>query len=238
MYDTDYNRYIEKLLNDHFDASLLLHHELTKGQVRERFIRDQINNQFGGSSLCTSGVMSVREVRGKVEYKQADLVLFPHSTRRREIGAEYLIDPKDVFLIADVKSNVENRDLFEWDTIAQKIHLREKKENWSKDTQVGIISYRYNKIEFHSLLKKFGFVFSRDYEAYVYKKASETILNLDFLFILHNIDGEDRRILLRRNKKVPRQKDFVPYTLLMDQAASDGFWGMLYSLTEVYSQSK
>jgi len=86
MYDTDYNRYIEKLLNDHFDASLLLNHELTKGQVRERFIRDQINSQFGGTTLCTSGVMSVREVRGQVEYKQADLVIFPHSIRRREIG--------------------------------------------------------------------------------------------------------------------------------------------------------
>ncbi len=237
MYDTYYNRYIEKLLNDHFEASLLLNHELTKGQVRERFIRDQINNQFGGSSLCTSGVMSVREVRGKVEYKQADLVLFPHSTRRREIGAEYLIDPKDVFLIADVKSNVENRDLVEWDTIAHKIHLREKRENWAKDTQVGIISYRYNRVEFHSLLKKFGFLYSKGYGAYLYKEKSESISNLDFLYILHNVDGEDRRILLRRNIKAPRQKDFVPYTLLTDQAASDGFWAMLYSLTEVYSHN-
>ncbi|OGG65433.1 hypothetical protein A3I99_01630 [Candidatus Kaiserbacteria bacterium RIFCSPLOWO2_02_FULL_45_11b] len=237
MYDTDYNRYIEKLLNDHFDASLLLNHELTKGQVRERFIRDQINSQFGGTTLCTSGVMSVREVRGQVEYKQADLVIFPHSIRRREIGAEYLIDPKDVLLIADVKSSVEKRDIVEWNKIAEKIHKREKKENWNKDTQVGVISYRYSKVDFRSLLKQFGFVYSKDYGVYIYKRGSEEISNLDFLFILHNVDGEDRRLLLRRNKKAPRQKDFIPYTLLIDQAASDGFWEMLYSLTGVYSQT-
>src|SRR5882757_5932380 len=124
MYNSDFNKYVEKLLNDHYDASSLLVHELTKGQVRERFIRDQINNQFSGSMLCVSGILPVKEMKTKTDYKQCDLVIFSHNVRRREVGAEYLIDPKETLLIADIKSSLKFRDIVEWDSISKEIHKR------------------------------------------------------------------------------------------------------------------
>jgi hypothetical protein len=232
MDDSNYNKYIEKLLNDNFEASELLQHELTKGLVREKFIREQINNQFGGNVNCVSGVLTVQKVKERIEYKQCDLVIFNHIVRRREIGTEYLIDPKDALLIADVKSSLRAQDLREWDVIAGKIQKRAKKEEWINPVQVGLICYRYRSESYRTFLRNFGFMYDNETDSYVYRNSAKQIKNLDYLFVLHNTE-DDKRLLIRRNIKIPRQRNFVPYTMFTGQHASDNFWSFIASLNRI-----
>ena len=233
MWDSTYNRYIERLLNDQYEAAELLGHELTKGEIREEFIREQINNQFGGTVLCVSGVLSIE--KKKERYKQCDLALLSHKTRRRELGHQYLINPKDVLLIADVKSSLKMRDIKEWDEIAKKIHKRAKKEKWVITPQIGLISYRYTQ-KISTLLKKFGYKYVEQIDTWVYEKGSVFYKNIDYVFVLENSDTEDKRILLRRDevkKKGHPPKSFKKYLCFLGNGAVDNFWAILESLGKI-----
>lgn len=231
MRDQDYNNYIERLLNDHFEASQLLRHELTKGMVREKFIRDQINNQFGGSVNCVSGIMEVARRSEHIEYKQCDLVMYTHQIRKREIGTEYLINPQETLLIADIKSSLKPVHIREWEVIASKIKKSAKKEKWVDKTQIGLICYRYDNDSYKTLLKMFGFHYDRNLDTYEYRENIQKIFYLDYIFILHNHEGEDKRFLIRRIEKNKKDKFTNPYIFQTGDRASDDFWTFIYSLT-------
>ncbi|MBP9701880.1 MAG: hypothetical protein KBD47_02785 [Candidatus Pacebacteria bacterium] len=229
----EFDRYIERLLNAQYDASESLKHELTKGQVRERFIRQQISDQFGGSFICVSGVMRLLQN----QYKQCDMAIVPHKVRRRGIGEEYLIEPSDTVLIADVKSTLCLKDMREWNDLSDQIHKVCK----DKSPQVGIVAYRYPS-DTKNILKAFGYRFDSSLEGYFYdQKLKLQYPKLDFLLLLHNIeDSEDKRLLVRRNPK-PRGRtpqDYRPFISFQGDHATKQFWEMLRSMTDTLFKSE
>ena len=104
---TEYYHYTERLLSVQYDVSEMIKHSLTRGEVREYFLKDVIEKTFNNSLELQRGILDIGE-----EYdSQIDLAILREKTISPKIGDKTLIDPENCLMILEVKSNAKGKEM-------------------------------------------------------------------------------------------------------------------------------
>lgn len=175
QYFNEFDEYIEKLLLLQFEASEIINHNLTRGEIREDFIKEQIKNQF--EHFCYhKGVICHK----KYQSGQIDVIVTQNTARCRRLGEHSIVDIKDVEMIIEVKTCAKTSDLRKLNELA-----KELKELDSKYIpKIGMFCYSY-EIKEKNLLRKFGYRFDEDIEAYELDKTLQRDYEyIDFVLAL------------------------------------------------------
>lgn len=174
-YSEIYNEYLEKLLLLQFEASKIFIHKLTKGEVREEFIKQIIKSQYDGIKLYRGSI-----VCGDYQSSQIDIIAVNPQMNPRiaTLGSNSLINIKDAKIIIEVKSKAKTSELRDLNRLAEVIKgLAEY-----NDTKIGVFMYDY-EISKTNMLKKLGYKYDSDLDTYI-DEAPIVYPNIDFLISL------------------------------------------------------
>lgn len=192
-----YYKYLQRLLLLQFEASEDLDHNLSKGEIREDFLKDIILKQYR-NILCHKGII----VDEGFQSSQMDLIITSKKCSNINLGTHSMVYIDDVDIITEIKSRGSKRYLDELEFEAKKIKKRIDDKNKNKKGRdlkypiIGMFAYNFDSSK-ETLLKKFGYIVKDgDYE-----KGVKTIYShIDFLIVLQfeeNDHGED--VFLRRD---------------------------------------
>lgn len=213
-YFDEFDEYIEKLLMVQFDASEIIKHSLTKGEVREDFLKEEVNKQFAHISYHKGFV-----VEHEKEYQsgQLDIIITGNKARIRKYGEQSMVDIRDARIVLEVKSCATTADLKKLDQVAMEIKSHSEVP---ESIRIGMFCYSYT-IQEANMLKKFGFRYDKEIDGYFDDISIEKdFSNIDFLLALDRnklYGGESKDFFLIKDiysnrfvlkKKEPVSKDF------------------------------
>lgn len=182
-YFDEFDEYIEKLLLVQFDASEIIKHNLTKGEVREDFLKEEVSKQF--AHICYHKGFIVDNEK---EYQsgQLDIIITGHDARARKYGEQSMVDIKDTKIVLEVKSCANTQDLRKLERVAKELKLLSDEPS----LKVGMYCYLYS-IKEENMLKKFGFKYDKDIKGYFEDKSLKyEFENIDFILALDNREDE------------------------------------------------
>lgn len=170
-----FDEYYQKLLIAQHDISEMIDHKLTRGQMREDFLRQIILSQFPGLSVISGMITDAR-----TQSPQVDLIVTRHHCRFRQLWGYNIVDIEDVEMVIEVKSNATGTDLKKTNTDFWKI----KALSLMKSPLCGIFCYRMD-LQHQTLMKRFGYSWNSEYLAF---ESFDTALvqypNIDFLICI------------------------------------------------------
>lgn len=176
-YFDEFDFYIEKLLILQFTASEIIKHNLTKGEVREDFVKEQVGKQFE-DILYHKGFICCDD--SEYQSSQLDIIVTKKDARSRNYGGHSLIEIEDAKMVIEVKSSAKTNDLRKLDALAEKLKDLKKDAN----IKVGLFCYSYELKE-KNLLKKFGYKYDEDIDSYNFDKSiNREFNNIDFVLAL------------------------------------------------------
>lgn len=213
-YFDEFDEYIEKLLLVQFDASEIIKHNLTKGEVREDFLKEVVNKQF--AHICYHKGFIVNNEK---EYQsgQLDIIITGNDARIRKYGDQSMVDIHEARLVLEVKSCATTADIRKLDQVSREI---KSYSDTPQSIRIGMFCYSYS-IQEPNMLKKFGFRYDKDIDGYIDDIRKENDFdNIDFVLAMdgNKSDGEEskdfflikdihsNRFVLK--KKEPVSKDF------------------------------
>ncbi len=212
-YFDEFDEYIENLLLVQYDASEIINHNLTKEEVRENFLKEEINKQF--NHICYHKGFIVNNEK---EYQsgQLDIIITNNDSRIRKYGDQSMVDIHDVRVVLEIKSCATTSDLKKLNQVSKEIKLYSD----SQPVRIGMFCYSYS-IKEYNMLKKFGFRYDQEIEGYIDDKNIKNEFDyIDFILAL-DCRQEDKEtsksfflikdIYSKRfvlNKKKPVSKDF------------------------------
>ncbi|KGP78545.1 MULTISPECIES: hypothetical protein [unclassified Paenibacillus] len=213
-YFDEYDEYIEKLLLVQFGASEIIKHNLTKGEVREDFLKKEVKEQF--ENICYHKGFIVNNER---EYQsgQLDMIITGNNARIRKYGDQSMVDIHDARIILEVKSCTTTSDLKKLDQLAMDI---KSYSDTPQSIRVGMFCYSY-AIQESNMLKKFGFRYDKEIDGYIDDKSiDKDFEHIDFVLALDGKKEDEQeskdfflikdmysnRFVLK--KKEPVSKDF------------------------------
>lgn len=171
---TQIDTYLQKLLEMQFSASNQITHKLTKGESREKFIRQIVLGEFPKLILKKGLLCS-----GEWQSTQADFLWLNDNAR---IGNYDIYDLADCKLFMEVKSCAKASELCAIESTAMELKKRCSSE---KQIRVGMFCYS-TKAKEKTVLKNFGFLYDRDIKGYVeYKPNLDKMKHVDFLYSLN-----------------------------------------------------
>ena len=182
------NFYDEKMLRLQYEISECFTHQLTKGQVREEFIKDYIKKK----------IQKIEIYKGQIFEKdktstQLDIVICDENAICNKLGKDYLIEAKDCKKIFEVKSKLNSKYLKELCNVAKELKLMNKK------IKVGMFAYTLEN-SMKSIVRNFGYIYDKKLDMYDYK--SEQVLteykNIDYIICL---DENNEFVLINENGK-------------------------------------
>lgn len=189
-YFDEFDDYIEKLLLVQFDVSELIKHNLTKDEVREDFLKKEVNKQF--AHICYHKGFIVNDERS-YQSGQLDIIITGNNARIRKLGDHSMVNIRDVRIVLEVKSCATTKDLRKMDQVAKEI----KSYSDSQSMRIGVFCYSY-LIKESSFLKKFGFRYDQEIDGY-----------LDDITFKNEFDHIDFILALDGNKEAgDESKDF------------------------------
>ncbi|KNF09943.1 hypothetical protein CLPU_1c01080 [Gottschalkia purinilytica] len=155
-YFDEFDEYIERLLLLQFEASEIINHNLTRGEIREDFLKEQVKKQFEHFHYH-KGVIC----HNKYESDQIDVIVTQNTTRCRRLGEHSIVDIKDVEMIIEVKTCAKTSDFRKLNALAKEL----KELDSQYVPKVGMFCYSY-EIKERNLLKKFSYRFDEDIQGY------------------------------------------------------------------------
>lgn len=199
MIDNHYD-YLEKLLLLQSYAVEELKHNLSKGEMREEFLRDLILNQYNNIK-CHRGFIVDKEFQST----QTDIIISNNRSSNINMGGQSLIYLDDVKMTIEVKTSGETKHLkdLEENAIEIKSRIVEKnKKSKSKNKpiiehpKIGLFAYKFN-LNKNNFLKKFGYRYNNEIESYERdKKSSVEFKNIDFISIFDFNDNDKENLLM------------------------------------------
>lgn len=178
-----YNEYLEKLLLLQFEASEIFEHKLTKGEVREDFIKQIIKSLYEGIKLYKGCIICE-----DYQSSQLDIIAVnsQNNPRIATLGNSSLINIKDAKIIVEVKSRAKTSEVRDLDELAERI----KGLTDYNRTKIGMFMYDY-EISKINMLKKFGYKYDSDLDTYT-DELTVDYPNIDFIVSLDiNMDSDD-----------------------------------------------
>ena len=169
--------YLQNLLALQFTASKNISHALTKGELREKFVKQVILSQYP-NLLLTSGIL----IDGEWQSTQCDFIWLKENAR---VGNFNLYELGDCNLFMEIKSAATHGELVHLNNIAEEIHTRSKAIDENLRIIVGMFCYTTEATE-KTVLKKFGFKYDNDLEGYsAYNSSKDVFKNIDFIISLN-----------------------------------------------------
>ena len=173
--------YLQNLLALQFKASSGISHNLTKGELREKFVKQVVNSQYPHVQL-KSGLLTHDDWQSS----QGDFIWLKANAR---VGNFSIYELSDCNLFMEIKSNAQHAELVALDTVAGEIHRRSRAIDENARVLVGMFCYTTDASD-KTVLKKLGFSYDKDLQGYcAYDATKDIFKEIDFLFSL-NI-GED-----------------------------------------------
>jgi hypothetical protein len=183
MFDK-YDEYTEGMLLAQYRVSEMINHKLTRGEVREDFLKLQIELQYDGIRCC-KGVIA--DCEGQNQSEQIDLIIAKPNAQVRRMGSHSLISVDDAVFIIEVKSNATGADFTALNSKAN----RYKSMNGGQSLLVGMFCYNYD-LKMKTVLRRFGYAY--DEEVQGFQKQSGIALqynSIDFAVSLDENEEED-----------------------------------------------
>ncbi|QOR36358.1 hypothetical protein IMX26_05970 [Clostridium sp. 'deep sea'] len=215
-----YNDYIERLLLVQYNASEIINHKLTRGEIREEFLKDQVIKRFKALDF-RKGVI-IDDDKG-YQSSQLDIIVTKENAPNEVFGSHSIVDIKYAEIVLEVKSCADTCDLKKLNQIANEM----KKLNNSFGLKVGLFCYSY-KIQKRNMLKKFGYRYDDYLDSYILDKSlPQHYPNIDFVLALDvkKIDrysNNDFFII----KDIPSDK----FILFEDEPVSKHFFNMFKNI--------
>lgn len=176
------NLYLQDLLILQFKASKNITHKVTKGQLREKFVKQIVSEQYS-NLILQSGILT----NGEWQSTQGDFIWLKDNAR---VGNFSVYELSDCKMFMEIKSDAKHSELVHLNTVAGEIHQHAKEINPNERVIVGMFCYSTNASD-KTILKKFGFRYDNDFQGYYGYDASKDIFKeIDFLFSL-NISEDD-----------------------------------------------
>lgn len=172
---TDIDNYNEKMLKLQFEASEDIEHKLTKGELREKFLKRFFCEELEGLNI-KNGILVVEDWQSS----QGDFLILKKDAR---IGNMDVYDAEDCQLFMEIKSRATKKEYNELQQHAQEIKSK------SDSIIVGMFSYAA-KAKRKTVISKFGFRYDEEMDMFsTYDSNLDQYLDIDFYYNL-NIDYE------------------------------------------------
>lgn len=176
--------YLQDILKMQYMVSDNISHRLTKGELREKFIRRLVQDEFP-MLLLKSGILCADTWQST----QGDFLWLKDGAR---VGNLNLYDLDDCRMFMEIKSSATAAELRAIDKTANIIKQRYTGESMIK---VGMFCYSTSANE-KTVLRKFGFTYDREIDGYnAYDQSKDRMHNVDFLFSLNISDEQDESTL-------------------------------------------
>lgn len=194
------HKYDEKMLRLQYEISECIEHKLTRGEIREDFIKQYINKKIKTTCLYKGIIF-----KEHLQSSQIDIIIAKSNAIDNAMGSHSLISAEDCLKVFEIKSKLNNTYLKELSDNARLI----KKMN--SDIKVGIFAYKLG-IKEKNILKNFGFIYDKEYDMYEYDKSKvkEQNKNIDFVIC---IDENDAFFISKDNDEfiLIKEKPIIKY---------------------------
>lgn len=187
-YVDELNFYDEKMLRLQYETSECFTHQLTKGEVREEFIKDYIKKKIGEIKILKGSIFKDNKISS-----QLDMIICNDEVIYNQFGSHYLIDSKFCKQVFEIKSILKNQYLEDFSLVSKNI------KTMNADIKTGIFAYSL-KNNLNSILKKFGYEYDEKLDMYDYnvQKIKKQYKYIDYIicidenyeFVLINEEGE------------------------------------------------
>lgn len=178
------NKYIQDLLKLQFIAAECIEHRPTKGQLRERFVKQVIQNEFP-NIILKSGILYMDNWQST----QGDILWLRENAR---IGTMDMYELDDCVMFLEIKSRAKANELSQ---INETARILKEKHTDCYPVIVGMMCYCTEAQE-KTVLRKMGFSYDKELDSYEeYQVQFDQLKNIDFLFSLNmnkdqSIQGE------------------------------------------------
>lgn len=163
--------YLESLLILQYNASDFIKHKLTKGELREDFIKQVLEKEYGHLTIVNGTL-----IQDRWQSSQADFI---HLKTDARIGSFRTFEINDCKLFMEIKSDAKKSEFVALNSTAIDIKSR------CKSIKVGMLCYTTNAKP-HTVLKSFGFKFDKEIEGYnSYDESIDLYPNIDFMYSLN-----------------------------------------------------
>mgnify|MGYP004527430153 FL=1 len=172
--------YIQEVLKMQYMVSNNISHRLTKGELREKFIRRVVQDEFP-NLLLKSGILC----EGTWQSTQGDFLWLRDGAR---IGNLDLYDLKDCLMFMEIKSQATAKELRAINDTAKNL-----KQRYTGDFPIKVGMFCYGTVaNAKTILRKFGFTYDKEIDGYnAYAKSKDVMPNVDFIFSLNIVDDPD-----------------------------------------------
>lgn len=216
------NTYYQKLLNAQYDVAEIIEHVLTRGEIREDFLKDVIKKRKDSLKI-EKGILCDNYGH---QSPQCDVLIAKNTIAVERLGGHCVMQVGDCSIVLEVKSNATGNDFRECEQKAARIK--------ALDTTVfptyGIFCYKYD-LRKNNLLKRFGYRYENETQEF-YRDEAESLKypHIDFVLAI-SIEEEEgegdpilKQIFLMKNKETNR------YDLYLDYPAIRHFWRLIDGL--------
>ena len=187
------NFYDEKMLRLQYEISECFSHQLTKGEIREEFIKEYIKNKTGNDKILKGAIY-----KGIKESTQLDIIICNNNVIYNKCGSHYLIDAEDCKIVFEIKSKLNNEYLKKLSKVSKNIKMMNSK------IKVGMFAYCLGQGH-KSILEKFGYKYDQKLEMYEYD-TKNILREYKYIDYVVCIDENYEFVIINENGK------FVLYT--------------------------
>lgn len=205
MFDK-YDEYQEKLLQAQFNISEIIDHKLTRGEIREDFLKELLKSRVPFEVIRKGIVCNDTAQSG-----QCDILFQAKDSQHRNLGYHALVDIEDCKLVLEVKSDATGGNLKDFNTKAGVI-----KSLGRNKPLCGIFCYRISLLE-RTILERFGYKYNPSIDSSVWNEKLNLIYpNIDFVVAIHeeeiqmgdgSIYMDTKKIFIERNLTAARRSD-------------------------------
>lgn len=195
--------YHEKVLQMQYNVSECITHPLTKGEIREDFIKKVIRENIQ-SVITLKGIV----VSNGFQSSQIDLIIPRRNAILNPLGEQNIINVNDVKNIFEIKSNLRMEHIKKFNQTLKVL------KNANPNIKGGIICYKIECLEKY-ILKYFGYYYDTELESFQKSKDNITYQYPDIDYII-SFDEEKEFILSKDilgdfvlNKKIPIFNNFL-----------------------------
>jgi len=209
-----FDLYIENLLLAQYEVSEIFPHNLTKGEVREDFIKDQCKIQFDNIVFAKGQIANLNNRYSS----QLDIIVCNKNTRMRKLGSHDLVASDDCKVIIEVKSKLNNKEANDFNKKSRRI-----KRICTADEKplCGLVTYTLG-IKTDTFLINFGYKYNKLLKSFIYDKNLKLQYpNIDFILSLHKDDEKNAQFYLRKDNQKSK------YILSLDMPVSKDFFKLL-----------
>lgn len=220
---TKFDEYIQKLLLAQYEVSEIIEHKLTRGEIREDFLKEQIlkrNRKY----RATNGIIADAEGNQSC---QCDCLLVSNQAQTRGIGKQEIVDINDVLFVIEVKSNITGTDLKKFNKDIEKIKKMKHQNQFMRFIMFG---YKIS-LKHKTVLKRFKHYVDKQSGVIIYDETGqETYPNIDILISLD--ENEDLSEVSEVNKqfviqRFEAQKGFFKYVYNSAHPIIRQFFGII-----------